>query len=56
MAVRKILIIDGHPDPDPARFVGARPVARTITGSVAGDQKHCREWLDEMEALDKAGE
>jgi putative NADPH-quinone reductase len=23
MAVRKILIIDGHPDPDPARFVNA---------------------------------
>jgi hypothetical protein len=38
------------------KFVGIKPVARTIIGSVAGDETRCREWLEEMEALGKAGE
>lgn len=36
MAVRKILIIDGHPDPDPARFVHA--LADSYARGAAGHQ------------------
>ena len=38
------------------KFVGIKPVARTIIGGVSDDPDTCREWLDEMEALGKAGD
>jgi len=38
------------------KFVGIRPVARTIIGAVEADADRRREWLEEMEALGKAGE
>lgn len=37
------------------RFVGIRPVARTIIGSVAADAGHRRRWLEKMAALGAAG-
>lgn len=38
------------------RFVGIRPLGRTIIGSVEADAERRREWLDEMAALGAAGE
>lgn len=38
------------------RFVGIRPVARTIIGGVEDDAKRREEWLAEMERLGAAGE
>ena len=38
------------------KFVGIRPVARTIIGAVEASADHRREWLDEMAALGEKGE
>jgi putative NADPH-quinone reductase len=38
------------------KFVGIRPVGRTIIGAVEADAERRREWLEEMEALGAAGE
>ena len=38
------------------KFVGIRPVERTIIGGVEASAKHRREWLAEMKALGKKGE
>jgi putative NADPH-quinone reductase len=38
------------------KFVGIRPVARTIIGAVEADADRRAEWLEEMAALGKAGE
>ena len=38
------------------RFVGFRPIGRTIIGSVEADADRRREWLEEMARLGAAGE
>ena len=37
------------------KFVGIRPVARTIIGGVEADPDRRRKWLEEMQALGAAG-
>ena len=38
------------------RFVGFRPIGRTIIGAVEADADRRREWLEEMARLGAAGE
>ena len=38
------------------KFVGIKPVERTIIGAVESSAEHRREWLQEMEKLGKVGE
>ena len=38
------------------KFVGIRPIGRTIIGAVEADADRRREWLEEMEALGATGE
>lgn len=38
------------------KFVGIKPVERTLIGGVNAEDDRCREWLEEMAALGAAGE